>query len=363
MNELEKAREQINIADKEIAKYFEMRMVASQAVAKYKKENFLPIVDLAREKLVIEKNQMYIENEDLRPFYVLFQQYVMDVSKMYQRQLLEGMKVAYSGVEGAYAHIAARKIFPHGQHIPYPNFEKAYEAVITGECDCVVLPIENSVAGEVGSNMDMIYSGSLFINGMYELQISHNLLAKKGAALSDIKTAISHSQALDQCAGYINRSGLITRSVVNTAVAAKMVAEGDDMTVAAIASKETARLYGLEIIAETINESSTNTTRFAVLSRSKPELTSGRIYPMAFEVKHEAGSLAKVIQIIGKYGFNMHIIKSRALKDVLWQYYFYIEIEGDLASEEGQQMLTELKGVCINVKVLGAYDQRRKLED
>ena len=363
MNELELARQEINKADREIAKYFEMRMKASKAIAEYKKKNLLPIYDPDRENAVIENNSKLIEDEELRQYYVLFQKNVMDVSKLYQRAIVSGTRVAYSGVEGAYAHIAARRIFPGGQHISYPNFEKAYEAVELGECDCVVLPIENSVAGEVGSNLDMIYSGGLFMNGTYDLKITHNLLAKPGTALSDIELVISHSQALEQCYEYIKRNGFRTENVVNTAVAAKMVSESDDRSIAAIASRETAELYGLEIIAEGINTSSMNTTRFAVLSRSDSRENTSKYFTLGIAVKHEAGALAKVVQIIGKYGYNMMSIKSRAMKDKLWQYYFFIEIEGNLNCPEGQSMADELRAICTDFRVIGAYGDHEQLEN
>ena len=363
MNKLEIARQQINEADREIAKYFEKRMKASQMVAEYKLENMMPIFDPKREAQVIENNKAFIDDPEIRSFYALFQQNVMDVSKMYQRRLVEGMRVAYSGVEGAYAHIAAKLIFPDANHVPYGSFEEAYEAVVNGESDCVVLPIENSTAGEVGGNMDMIYAGPLTINGMYELKITHNLLAKKGTAISEIKTVCSHVQAIQQCYEYIKRNGFATQNVVNTAVAAKMVAESGDRTIAAIASRETAKLYGLEIIAEAINESTINTTRFAVLSRADTASGDNKLFTLGFTVNHEAGALAKVIKIIAKYDFNMHLIKSRPLKDELWRYYFFTEIEGNLNSEAGRKLLEGLKEVCINVRVIGAYGDHTTLEE
>lgn len=355
MNELEQARLEINNADREIAKYFEMRMSASKKIAEYKKKYQLPVYDAEREKQVISKNLEYIQQEELKPYYVLFQQDLMDISKKYQYGIISGVRVAYSGVEGAYAHIAARKIFPQGEHIPCPNFEEAYESVVNGMCDCVVLPIENSTAGEVGSNMDMIYGGSLYISGMYDLKISHNLLAKPGTTIGDIKEVVSHYQALEQCSEFIKRNGFETKRVVNTAVAAKMVAESSEKGIAAIASSETADLYGLQVIAERINESDTNTTRFAVLSRVDTTKRDSKYFTIGFSVRHEAGALGKAIQVIGKHGFNMMSIKSRALKDALWQYYFFIEIEGNICSVEGSDMELELGEICSDFRVLGAY--------
>ena len=144
MDKLLKAREIINETDKEIAALFEKRMEAVRLVAEYKEERGLPVFDSAREDEVIKNNIQYITNEEIKEFYVPFLRETMNVSKRFQHRILEGMNIAYSGVEGAFAHIAAGRIFPDGNRISYPDFKAAYEAVEKGECDCAVLPIENS---------------------------------------------------------------------------------------------------------------------------------------------------------------------------------------------------------------------------
>ena len=273
-------------------------------------------------------------------------------------------QIAYCGVKGAYSHIAAGKIFPEGEFRAYPNFRLAYEAVEKGECRYVVLPIENSTAGDVGSNVDMIFEGPLWINGIYELHITHNLLGKPGTPLDEIREVISHPQALEQCGSYLEEHGFHIQSAQNTAIAAKEVAEGKNPYIAAIASKETAKLYGLSILAEGINECDNNTTRFAVLSKTR---NAGRKkenqFVLMFTVRHEAGALAKAIAIIGEYGFNMVSIKSRALKGLLWQYYFCVEVEGDGNSMNCSQMCKDLHEYCDKLKVVGTYEAHKLLED
>ena len=285
----------------------------------------------------------------------------MEISKQYQHRLLEGMKVAYSGVEGAFAHIAAKKIFPDGQYVSYGDFAKAYKSVESGECDCCVLPIENSYAGEVGQVTDLIFGGSLYVNGVYDLQICHNLLAVPGASLSDIKKVVSHPQALSQCEGYINLHGFEKIKDKNTALAAKAVAEGGKKDIAAIASTETAKLYGLEILDSGINESDGNTTRFAVLTRSESRISNGK-FIMMFTVCNEAGALAKALNIIGDHGFNMQALHSRPSKEESWQYYFYVEAEGNPYSEAGKDMLAQLGELCEKIKIAGSYSGEIKLD-
>lgn len=358
MNDLDLSRNQINKIDEKMRLLFCERMAAVEAVAEYKRKMGLPIYDKNREASIIENNASMIENPSYAAYYTNFMSDVMKISRQYQSRILEGMKVAFSGVEGAFAHIASGKIFPTSKRIPYLNFAHAYNAVVEGECDCAVLPIENSSAGEVSAVIDLIFSGSLYINGVYELSISQNLLAKKEAELSDIKTVISHIQALEQCNPYIRSKGFSSIMCDNTALAAQQVAQSDDISVAAIASNETAEIFGLKILESNINESQLNTTRFAVLSRSnhikeinKPDNHS----IIMFSVKNEASALAKAINVIGEHKFNMLSLRSRALKDLLWKYYFYVELEGNINTVEGKNMLNDLSKFCDKLKVVGTY--------
>ncbi len=358
MNLLEEARLEINAVDQEMAKLFVRRMRAAEKVAAYKKNNGLPILDPMREAQVIENGAARVEDEALRGYYVQFLKNNMAISRAYQARMLEGMKVAYSGTEGAFAHIATTKLFPDAKKIPFGNFEKAYRSVENGECDACVLPVENSSNGEVGQVSDLLFSGSLFVNEMIELAVSHDLLACPGASLADIKTVISHPQALGQCADYIAARGFETKEFSNTALAAKWVAENCDPTVAAIASAEAAEIFGLSVLETNINQSRNNTTKFVVLSpvcHKHKTKEMGLHSILMFTVRNEAGALARAVEIIGRYGFNMKTLRSRPMKALLWQYYFYVEAEGDIDSEEGRQMLRVLEMYCDRLKVLGTY--------
>lgn len=357
-DKLQQAREIINDVDKQMAELFVKRMEAAKLVAEYKKEHGMPILDASREEQVIAKNSQYIENDELRSFYVNFIQNTMEISKNYQRKNLEGMRIAYSGVEGAFAHFAAKKLFPDADLVAFPNFSAAYKSVVSGDCDSVVLPIENSSAGEVGQVTDLMFSGSLYVNGMIDIGVTHNLITIPGAKLSDITKVVSHPQALSQCKKYIKEHGFEEITYENTALAAKYVAELNDPTVAAIASEESCVLYGLEILAAGINEEAGNTTRFAVLSRSENRSLTQRHgvhCALMFTVKNEAGSLARALNIIGAHGFNMEAVRSRPMKELLWQYYFYVEIEGNIATTAGKDMLEALNMCCDQLKSLGSF--------
>ena len=358
MKDLDTCRLEINSIDEKMAELFEQRMDASRDVALYKKEYGLQIFDAAREQAIIEREIELIKNPDYRQYYLEFLHCMMDIGKKYQSQVIKGMKVAYCGIEGAWAHIAARRIFPKGVLVTYPSFDKAYESVVAGHCDFTVLPVENSYAGNVNQVFDLMHAGPLFINGMYNLKVTQALLGVKGAKITDVKKVLSHQQALDQCMTFLQKNGYKVQAMSNTAVAAHEVAALNDKSIAAIASEESAELYGLEVLQREINQNSLNTTRFAVFSRVKNDEvtpTAHCLFQMMFTVKNFPGALATAIKTFADNGINLRSLQSRPIKDVPWQYYFYVEGEGSLAGEKGQKLIETLKGACEEVKILGHY--------
>jgi len=355
---LDEARKTINRVDCEMAHLFEERMNAVRKVAEYKIAHGLQVLDSEREKQVIERNSALIDNDELRSYYISFMNETMAISRKFQHRLMEGQRVSYSGVPGAFAHIATSRIFPDAVCVPCPNFKAAYDAVLSSECDCAVLPIENSVNGDVTQVMDMAYSGSLYISGVYELRVEHCLLGLPGASIDDIKTVVSHEQALGQCNSYLSGYTWTQKSAVNTAVAAKEAAAAGDKTVAVIASEETAELYGLRVLERKINEGTHNVTRFAVFTRDPvvPTPQNNR-FIMFFTVKNEAGSLMHAVEAIGKNGFNLRALKSRPTRETNWEYYFFAEGEGSIADKSGRRMIEDLEEVCGKIKIIASFDK------
>lgn len=358
MDLLQEARTIINQVDAQMADLFVQRMKAAEMVAEYKKIHGMPILDPEREEAVIRNSSARVEDEVLRSYYIDFIRNTMAVSRQYQHRLLDGMKVAYSGTEGAFAHIASEKLFPEAQKMAYPDFKAAYDSVVDGVCDVVVLPLENSYAGEVGQVTDLMFSGPLYINHVLPLSVTHDLLAVEGATLDTIKTVVSHPQALSQCDDFLRTHSYEQKAYANTALAAQYVAQLNDPTVAAIASGESASRFGLKLLAEGINQSQVNTTRFAVLSKSENRNVGkqhGAHFVLVFTVRNEAGSLAKALNIIGYHGFNMRTLRSRPMRELLWEYYFYVEAEGNIRSAEGEKMLRELAVCCDKIKCVGSF--------
>ncbi|HCJ01274.1 MAG TPA: bifunctional chorismate mutase/prephenate dehydratase [Clostridiales bacterium] len=275
------------------------------------------------------------------------------------KQNNQQIKIAYCGTQGSFSEQAAKRLFPEGKLIACATFQEAYDLALTAQADHALLPIENSYAGEVSATMDMIYRGTLLVNDLYEMRVVQNLVGVKGAKLSDVKTVISHPQALAQCAEYIAKHHLREVTAENTAFAAKAVSERGAADTAAIASKACAELYDLEVLAEDIAESRENTTRFALLSPHAPQKRKGERLILLFAVQDRSGALLEALKIIAAYGFNMKCLHSRPLKDKAWQYYFYVEAEGE---GEEAMLLKDLSSYCTNAKIAGRYLPDQKLE-
>ena len=354
MDALQNARAEIDAVDAQLAALFERRMAAVLTVAQYKKEHGLPIFDAAREAVVLDKAAARIQDPALRPYYRDHVQNLMDVAKQYEAQVLGQNRAAYQGVEGAFAHIALKALFPHAEAVSFPTWDEVFDAVEKGDAARGVVPFENSHAGDVSAVLDLCYNHpALWVVGVYDLPISQNLLVLPGTQLSDLKMVYSHQQAIAQSETFLKQFRLPASAMPNTALAAKFVAESGDKTKAAIASAETAQLYGLDVLVPSINTDGDNTTRFIVLSREKP--TAGNRFSLLFTVDNKPGKLGEVIQIIGASGFNMESIKSRPMPHVPFEYYFYVELVGDPTADETAALLRELDRTCRTVRLLGVY--------
>ena len=354
MDALEQARVEIDAVDAQLAALFERRMAAVLHVAEYKQAHGLPIYDAAREAAVLDAAAQRIAEPALRPYYRDHVQNMMDVAKQYEAAVLGRNRAAYQGVEGAFAHIALKALFPHAEAVSYPTWDEVFDAVERGDAANGVVPFENSHAGDVSAVLDLCYNHpQLWVVDVYDLPISQNLLVLPGTQLSELRHVYSHQQAIAQSETFLKQFRLPATAMANTAMAAKYVADSGDKTKAAIASAETASLYGLEVLVPSINTDGDNTTRFIVLSRERPN--AGNRFSLLFTVDNKPGKLAEVIQIIGASGFNMESIKSRPMPHVPFEYYFYVELVGDPARDESAALLRELDRICRTVRLLGVY--------
>lgn len=350
---LEAARAAIDAIDGELCRLFAARMEEAAKIAAYKAEHGLPILDGGREEAVLAQNLSRLAGGDpLRPFYADFLRHNMALSRQYQARRLGLDTVAYQGAPGAFSHIALTRLFPQGRALALPTFAAVFRAVAAGEAAYGVLPFENSQAGDVSEVLDLcLEHPGLFIRSMYDLPVTQNLLALPGAALGGLKRVVSHPQALRQCAAFLQKLGLETLASPNTALAAQQVAQGGDPSLCAVASRETAALYGLNVLCPDISGAPDNATRFIVVGREPP--TGGDRFCLLFTVRHQAGRLAKAIGAIGALGYNMESIKSRPLPHMAWEYYFYTELVG----EPTEALFTALGAHCDTLRLLGRYER------
>lgn len=361
MNTLEEARNKINAIDEAMAKLFEQRMQAVEEVIAYKQEHDMPVLDTSREQEILTRNMNRLKHDAYRKYYEAFQKNVMELSKRHQKMILSKDVVGYQGIEGAFSHIACGHLFPDERKVRYASFEDVIKAVREHDVCYGVLPFENSYTGEVGEVLDLLmkYDG-VHIQKIYDLEISQNLLGIKGADLHDVKQVYSKDQAIHQSRKFLEGRDFELIPYPNTALAAEYVAKQKDKSKAAIAAKENASLYDLDILASDINTSAQNTTRFIVIS---DELKlQGNTFSLLFTVPHTAGSLAEAMQIIADRGYNMQSIKSRSRLDRAWEYYFYVEIAGRADNEKAKQLLRDLSKLCEDIKILGAYDKESRDE-
>ena len=361
MDLLQQARGQIDEIDAQMAALFERRMQAVADVVRYKAQTGKPVFDAAREAAVLDKNTARLQDPELRPYYRAFLQEAMSVSRAYQRAALGRDTAAYQGIEGAWSHIALRKLFPFARATAFATWAEVFAAVQNGDAQFGVLPFENSSAGDVSAVLDLLYTHpQIIVSGMCDLPIRQDLVGLPGTTLEQIRTVISHPQALAQSNVFLQKHSFALHPWGNTADAARHVAEQKDPTLAAIASAETAELYGLQILVPGINAEGDNTTRFIVIERSENEPVAtgeGQRLALLFTARHKPGQLAAVLDQIGQRGFNMECIKSRPLPHVPFEYYFYVQLvcpPGSTAAD-CRALLDTLNGACSTLRLLGAF--------
>jgi len=374
--DLMECRNKLDVIDREIVRLFEERMQVCGDVAEYKIATGKAVYDAERERQKIAAVQEMAGSEfNQTAVKEIFSQ-LMAISRKYQYGLLaahgkteslgfeevedlkkDGIRVVFQGVEGAYCLTAVRTDFGarvDAYHVPI--FEDTIGEVEEGRADYAVLPIENSTAGFVIDNYDLLAKYQNYIVGEVYIPISHMLLGRPDAELSDVKTIYSHPQALMQCTEYLDLHKEWNRiSVLNTAVAAKKVMEEGDKSQAAIASRVAGELYGLKELAEGINNEKCNTTRFIVLSK-KPvyEKRASKISIM-FEIPHVSGSLYNILGNFIFNGVNMIMIESRPIPEKTFEYRFFVDFEGNLSDASVRNALTGIRAEASVLKILGNY--------
>lgn len=374
---LEQNRKRIDEIDDSLIKLFEERMDIVNDISAYKKENNMPIFHRGRERDIINRLSSQI-NPEMRVYTKMLYNTIFEISRSYQSKKLTEMSktsekikksleknlkllpqnasVACQGTEGAYSQIAAERAFSNPSVMYFNNFRGVFEAVKQGMCDYGVLPVENSIHGSVSEVSDLMCEYGFFaVKGM-RVQINHVLLAKKNT--EEIHEIFSHSQAIGQCEQFLKGLKNVKITVVeNTAIAAKMVAESDRDDVASISSELCAELYGLTVIKSGIADSDNNYTRFVCISK-EPEIYPGadKISVM-LRLKHEPGSLYRLISKFSAVGVNLTKIESRPICGLDFEFRFLLDMNSSVYSEDFLNLITELENASEDFAFLGAYTE------
>jgi prephenate dehydratase len=268
------------------------------------------------------------------------------------------LKIAFQGEPGANSDIASREVYPDCEPIPCATFEDALAAIQNGEAELGMIPIENSIAGRVADIHHLLPHANLHIVGEHFLRIQFHLMAPKGASLKTIKTVESHIHALGQCRRFIRQHGYKAEIAADTAGAAMQVAKAGDITRGALAPKLAAQIYGLDVLAENVEDEDHNTTRFVILSREPAHAPAGNgptVTTFVFRVRNIPAALYKAMGGFATNGVNMTKLESYMIEGNFFATMFYSDVEGHPDDPALARALDELKFFSRELRILGVY--------
>ncbi len=269
------------------------------------------------------------------------------------------MKVSFQGEPGAYSEQAVFNYYGDVETLPCESFDVMFDSVVSGKSDFALAPIENSLAGSIHQNYDLLLRHDLHIVGEYLLRVRHCLISMPGMKKEDIKKAISHPQALGQCAGYLRSHGIKAEQVYDTAGSVKMLKESGARDTAAIASRRAAELYEMQILEEGIEDNAENYTRFLAVGR-EPVVPEGEAKTsIVFTLKNQPGALFKALSVFALRDLDLTKIESRPLQGKPWEYLFYIDFIGSMHDDVSKRALDHLGEYAVTLRVLGSYPRFR----
>lgn len=375
--ELNELRNEIDQIDDELVKLFARRMDVSARIAGVKKEKSLPIFVPAREREklsdVAEKAGPALSNYTRVLYSMLF-----ELSRAYQNKLngrisplynriVGAIKstsdlfppnpaVACQGVEGAYSQIAAEKLFKDPSILYFKNLEGVFSAIENGLCRYGIVPLDNSTAGSAKKVYDLMIEYNFSIVRSFRMRIDHNLLAKPGVKLEDIRTVYSHERAINQCGEFLQQLHDVTIiPVSNTAMAAEMVSRSSSNDVAALSSRNCMDLYGLECLVSSIQDKGEHHTRFVCVSKALEIYPGSDKTSMMMILPHRPGSLYKFLARLYTLGINVSKVESRSIPNRDLETMFYFDLETSIYSEEFAQLVCELEDLCEEFQYFGSY--------
>jgi prephenate dehydratase len=265
------------------------------------------------------------------------------------------MKIAFQGEPGAYSEQAVFDYFGNVETKPCESFDMVFDSVVSDECEFGLIPIENSLAGSIHQNYDLLLRHDLHIVGEYLLRVQHCLIVLPGVKKEEIKKAISHPQALGQCAAYLRGLGIKPEQGYDTAGSVKILKESGSRDTAAIASRRAAEIYGMEILEEGIEDNAENYTRFLAISKTAIKPENEAKTSIVFTLKNQPGALFKALSVFALRDIDLTKIESRPLQGKPWEYLFYIDFMGATHEESARKALDHLSEYALLLRVLGSY--------
>ena len=376
METLEKLRVRLDEIDDQIVNLYEQRMEICAHVGEYKIQTGKKVLDRQREKEKLEN----VAGKASNPFNKkgvteLYEQLMSMSRKLQYEQLVKAgalgrlpfiqvdsldadqARVVFPGTEGAYSEAAMKRYFGENCNSFYVRtFREAMEAIEDGAADFAVLPSENSTAGAVDEMYDLLVEFENYIVGETVIPIRHTLSGLPGASLKDVKTVYSKGVALMQATHFLDAHSSWQRiNVANTAIAAKKVVEDQDLSQAAVCSAYAAKVHGLQVLVDNINDNEHNSTRFIVVTNQKIFLKHASKISICLEVSHESGSLYRVLSHFIYNDLNMTKIESRPIEGRDWEYRFFIDFEGNMADGAVKNAIRGLREECRKLRILGNY--------
>jgi prephenate dehydratase len=270
------------------------------------------------------------------------------------------MKIAFQGEAGAYSEQAVFNYFGQVDTRPCESFDAVFDAVVSNQSESALIPIENSLAGSIHQNYDLLLRHNLHIVGEYFLRVQHCLITAPGVKMEEIKKAISHPQALGQCAAYLRNHGIKAEQVYDTAGSVKMLKESGALDTAAIASRRAAELYGMQILEEGIEDNPENFTRFLAIQHEAKTPEGESKTSIVFTLKNVPGALFKALSVFALRDIDLTKIESRPLQGSPWEYLFYIDFVGATHEAHVEKALDHLNEYAVMMRVLGSYPRFKR---
>jgi len=381
MEDLEELRKRLDATDRELLEVLARRLAIVREVAELKAASLPFLRDGERERRLLDRIEGLARELDLDPYRSreIFREVIAMSLKAQEEALLvrqrrdatrrTGHRVAFQGIEGSYSHMAARKFFAARasgmEMVGCRSFEAALEVAERGEAGFALLPIENTTAGSINETYELLRRTPLAIVGEEILPVRHCLLGLEPRDPGSLRRIISHPQALAQCSRFLRSLPTVEAAAwSDTASAARHVRETGDPGLAAIASEEAGALHGLEILARGIADQEENWTRFVVVSAPEepPDPRIPSKTSLVLTTRHDQGALARVLEVVAGHGLNLCKLESRPEPSRPWEYMFYMDIEGSLASDAVSMAVARLRRQCPYLRVLGSYPARTTSE-